>query len=60
MHEYELDAWANGKDILFRQWVENKKKWSGWKSFRKLCNSGACPPFPWDYPVSTEWKVKDD
>lgn len=58
MHEYEKQAFMEGKDIIFRQWIEPKKKWSGWKSFRKVCAKGN-PPWPWEYPVSTEWKVKE-
>jgi hypothetical protein len=56
MYEYEKESFAEGKDILYRQWLSIPKKWTGWKSFRKACKNGN-PPWPWDYPVSTEWKV---
>ena len=58
MYEYEKMSFAEGKDILFRQWIEPKKKWSGWKSFKNAVKRGN-PHWPWDYPVSTEWKVKE-
>jgi len=57
MHEETIAAWNEGKDILYRT-RRNDGKWTGWRSFRKACKKGN-PPWPWDYPVSSEWMVKE-
>lgn len=54
------DYLAGRCDILYRQWIPNAKKWSGWRSYRKTVkSSGANVPWPWDYPVATLYKRKD-
>ena len=48
----------NNIDIMYRVYASIKKRWSGWKSFKRSVKTGN-PPWPWDMPhEKVEWKVK--
>jgi hypothetical protein len=44
-----------GIDILFRVSRQDGKM-TGWKSFRKVCETNPGPMWPWEYPQNVEWK----
>jgi hypothetical protein len=59
-NEKAIEAYNAGADILYRVWIVNKSKMSGWRSYRKANSGSACIPWPWDMPHGiVEWKIKE-
>ena len=60
MYEKEIEAYNDGKDILYRVWIVNKNKMSGWRSYRKANAGSACIQWPWEMPQGiVEWKIRE-
>jgi len=56
-HNEIIERFSSGEiDILYRVWIANRKKMTGWKSYRKTCQKISCP-WPWNMPhARVEWK----